>query len=205
MAAVAIPQHPRPGSVSSVDRLFELVDGLDDSQIHSLLEDFNNTVPSNVLVSHGVDMFERPGQPKPTPAPAPSRVSSIRRAAYKLPRLLTRLPSKRQSSAPDLRSRPKTGVPPAPKHYRRISRPVLPTLASGPDFNAMLLSAYLAPVPPQSTSQTSSPSSTRSISSSSTMSFEAEDADVDSLAPLVFGRPQRQTREMGDIFEVLGF
>ncbi|KAF5011046.1 hypothetical protein FDECE_2853 [Fusarium decemcellulare] len=193
-------QHPRRSSISSVDQLFELVDGLDEAQIHSLLEDFNNTVPSNVQVSHGVELFERPNtKSKPTPG----RTSSIRRSAFKLPRLFTRTPSKRQSSAPDLRSRPKTAVPSGPKHYRRISRPVLPTLSSGPDLDA-LLSAYLAPVPPPSTSKTSSPS-TKSISTSSTMSFEAEDADMDSLAPLVFGRPQRRPSAMGDIFEVLEF
>ncbi|ESU15928.1 hypothetical protein FGSG_09357 [Fusarium graminearum PH-1] len=44
----------------SVDQLFELVEGLDDTQIHSLLEDFNNTVTSNVPVSHGIEFFEHP-------------------------------------------------------------------------------------------------------------------------------------------------
>ncbi|KAK7431294.1 hypothetical protein QQZ08_002065 [Neonectria magnoliae] len=48
MAAVATTQGSRPRSASSVDQLFELVDGLDDAQIHSLLQDFNNTVASNV-------------------------------------------------------------------------------------------------------------------------------------------------------------
>ncbi|KAH7133851.1 hypothetical protein EDB81DRAFT_111711 [Dactylonectria macrodidyma] len=198
MATVAIIKGERPGSVSSVDQLFELVEGLDEAQIHSLLQDFNNTVASNVPVSHGVDMFEHP-KPKPTPV----RVLSIRRSNFKLPRLFNRS-SLRQSSAPVTISRPRTANPTTARHYRRISRPVLPTLASGPDLDA-LLSAYLAPVPPQSTPKTSSNSFSRSISTSSSMSVEADNTTMDLLAPLVFGRPQRQTSEMGDIFEVLEF
>ncbi|KAH7137505.1 hypothetical protein B0J13DRAFT_78494 [Dactylonectria estremocensis] len=198
MATVAATQASRPGSASSVDQLFELVDGLDDAQIHSLLQDFNNTVASNVPVSHGVDLFEHP-KPKPTPV----RVLSIRRSAFNLPRLFTR-PSKRQSSAPVPISRPRTALPTSARHYRRISRPVLPSPSSGPDLDA-LLSAYLAPIPPKSTPNLSSPSSTRSISTSSSMSVEADNINMDSWAPLVFGRRQRQSREMGDIFEVLEF
>ncbi|KAM5356647.1 hypothetical protein ACJ41O_003293 [Fusarium nematophilum] len=200
-----MPHHSRQRSTASVDQLFELVEGLDEDQIHTLLEDLNNTVASNIPVSHGIDFFEHPQSPKSTPARSPS----IRRSAFKLPRLkFTRTPSKRQSSAPTPMSRPRTAVPPAgPKHYRRISRPVLPTVTSGPDLDA-LLSAYLAPLSPRKATgsvSTTSPVSTRSImSSSSTMSFEAEDV-VDSLAPMVFGRPQRETSEMGDIFEVLNF
>ncbi|RGP79547.1 hypothetical protein FLONG3_2295 [Fusarium longipes] len=191
----------------SVDQLFELVEGLDETQIHSLLQDFNNTVTSNVPVSHGIEFFEHPNsvvRAKTTPTTttttaAPARTSSIRKN-FKLPRLFTRTPSKRSASAPI--SRPKTGLPPATKHYRRISRPVLPTLSNGPDLDA-LLSAYLSPAPPSSSPKTFSPS--RSISSSSTLSLEAEDSGVDSLAPLVFGRPQREESPMGDIMEVLSF
>ncbi|RTE76721.1 hypothetical protein BHE90_008791 [Fusarium euwallaceae] len=199
-----MPQFERPTSISSVDQLFELVEGLDETQIHSLLVELNNTVPSNIPVSHGVEMFEHPGSKKPISA---ARASSIRRS-FKLTRMLSRSKSKRVSSAPaPSPSRPRTAMPPGPKHYRRISRPVLPTLASGPDLNA-LLSAYLAPTTPPSKPKTSSPSSMsslRSISTSSTMSFEAEDADMDILAPLVFGRPQQQRGQIGDIFEVLEF
>ncbi|CAG7559914.1 unnamed protein product [Fusarium equiseti] len=192
----------------SVDQLFELVEGLDDTQIHSLLEDFNNTVTSNVPVSHGIEFFEHPSavtRAKTTPTTtttettAPARSSSIRKSFNKLPRLFTRTPSKRSSSAPI--SRPKTALPPTARHYRRISRPVLPTLSNGPDLDA-LLSAYLSPAPLASP-KTISPS--RSISSSSTLSIEAEDSGVDSLAPLVFGRPQREESPMGDIMEVLSF
>ncbi|KAF4948918.1 hypothetical protein FGADI_9202 [Fusarium gaditjirri] len=193
------PQLNRRGSV---DQLFELVEGLDEAQIHALLEDFNNTVSSNIPVSHGIDFFEHPttGVPKTKTAPAPARSSSIRKSFKQLPRLFTRTPSKRAASAPI--ARPKTAAP-TTKHYRRISRPVLPTLSSGPDLDA-LLSAYLAPVPPPSSSHKSiSPS--RSISSNSTLSLEAEDSGVDSLAPLVFGRPQREASPMGDIMEVLSF
>ncbi|KAL4728977.1 hypothetical protein ACLX1H_003383 [Fusarium chlamydosporum] len=184
----------------SVDQLFELVEGLDETQIHSLLEDFNNTVTSNVPVSHGIEFFEHPVRAKTTPTTkttteAPARTPSIRKN-FKLPRLFTRTPSKRSSSAPI--SRPKTALPPATKHYRRISRPVLPTLSNGPDLDA-LLSAYLSPAPPSSSPKILSPS--RSISSSSTLSIEAEDSGVDSLAPLVFGRPQREESPMGDIME----
>ncbi|KAF5659007.1 hypothetical protein FHETE_9635 [Fusarium heterosporum] len=183
----------------SVDQLFELVEGLDDTQIHSLLEEFNNTVTSNVPVSHGIDMFEHPTAMTKAKT-MPARSNSIRKSFNKLPRLFTRSPSKRSASAPI--ARPKTGLPPAAKHYRRISRPVLPTLSNGPDLDA-LLSAYLAPVPPQSSPKTISPS--RSISSSSTLSLETEDSGVDALAPLVFGRPQREASPMGDIMEVLSF
>ena len=196
-----MPQFERPTSTSS---LFELVEGLDEAQIHSLLVEFNNTVPSNIPVSHGVELFEHPDSKKPISA---ARASSIRRS-FKLSRMLSRSKSKRVSSAPaPSPSRPRTAMPTGPKHYRRISRPVLPTLASGPDLNA-LLSAYLAPAAPPSKPKTSSPSSMsslRSISTSSTMSFEAEDADMDILAPLVFGRPQQQRGQIGDIFEVLEF
>ncbi|KAL6923288.1 hypothetical protein ACHAPO_001453 [Fusarium lateritium] len=193
----------------SVDQLFELVDGLDDTQIHSLLEDFNNTVSSNVPVSHGIEFFEHPSsmtRAKTTPTTTttttaePTRSSSIRKSFNKLPRLFTRSPSKRSASAPI--QRPQTGLPPATRHYRRISRPVLPSLANGPDLDA-LLSAYLSPAPASTSHKTISPS--RSISSSSTLSIEAEDSGVDSLAPLVFGRPQREESPMGDIMEVLSF
>ncbi|KAF4967938.1 hypothetical protein FSARC_4591 [Fusarium sarcochroum] len=185
----------------SVDQLFELVDGLDDTQIHSLLEDFNNTVTSNIAVSHGIEYFEHPTAPVSKAKTTPVRTPSIRKS-FKLPRLFTRTPSKRSVSAPI--SRPKTALPPTAKHYRRISRPVLPTLSSGPDLDA-LLSAYLAPVSPPKPSSHKTVSPSRSISSTSTMSFEAEDSGVDSLAPLVFGRPQRETSPMGDIMEVLDF
>ncbi|KAH6871573.1 hypothetical protein B0T10DRAFT_260643 [Thelonectria olida] len=197
MAAVATTPGSRPGSASSVDQLFQLVDGLDEAQIHALLQDFNNTVVSNVPVSHGVDLFEHP-----KPKPAPVRVLSIRRSAFSLPRLFTRSSSKRQSSTPVPTSRPRTAVPTSARHYRRISRPVLPTLSSGPDLDA-LLSAYLAPVPPKSTPALSPPSSTTSISTSSSMSVDVD--NMDSFSPLVFGRRQRQSRQMGDIFEVLEF
>ncbi|CAF3528800.1 hypothetical protein HYE67_005814 [Fusarium culmorum] len=195
----------------SVDQLFELVEGLDDTQIHSLLEDFNNTVTSNVPVSHGIEFFEHPSsvvRAKTTPTTTtttttttePTRSSSIRKSFNKLPRLFTRSPSKRSASAPI--QRPQTGLPPATRHYRRISRPVLPMLSNGPDLDA-LLSAYLSPAPPSTSHKTISPS--RSISSSSTLSIEAEDSGVDALAPLVFGRPQREESPMGDIMEVLSF
>ncbi|CAJ0548670.1 hypothetical protein HG530_009506 [Fusarium avenaceum] len=184
----------------SVDQLFELVEGLDDTQIHSLLEEFNNTVTSNVPVSHGIDLFEHPA-PITKSKTTPARSNSIRKSFNKLPRLFTRTPSKRTVSAPI--ARPKTGLPPTAKHYRRISRPVLPTLSNGPDLDA-LLSAYLSPAPPSlSSPKTISPS--RSISSSSTLSLETEDSGVDLLAPLVFGRPQREASPMGDIMEVLSF
>ncbi|KAF4980347.1 hypothetical protein FZEAL_3628 [Fusarium zealandicum] len=188
--AMPSPQLQRRGSV---DQLFELVEGLNESQIHSLLEDFNNTVTSNIPVSHGIDLFEHP-----TKSP-PVRASSIRKS-FKLPRLLTRSPSKRTSSAPTISSRPRTALPSAKKHYRRISRPVLSSPTSGPDLN-VLLSAYLATAPPQP--KASSPS--RSISSSSTMTFESDDTGIDLLAPLVFGRPQREQGRIGDIMEVLQF
>ncbi|KAH7260961.1 uncharacterized protein BKA55DRAFT_686539 [Fusarium redolens] len=191
------PQLNRRGSV---DQLFELVEGLDETQIHTLLEDFNNTVTSNIPVSHGIDFFEHPTTGVSKTKTTPVRSSSIRKSFKQLPRLFTRTPSKRAVSAPI--ARPKTAAP-TTKHYRRISRPVLPTLSSGPDLDA-LLSAYLAPAPPPSSShKTISPS--RSISSNSTLSLEAEDSGVDSLAPLVFGRPQREASPMGDIMEVLSF
>ncbi|KAH8645378.1 hypothetical protein BGZ61DRAFT_470176 [Ilyonectria robusta] len=198
MAAIAMTQASRPNLISSVDQLFELVEGLDEAQIQSLLQDFNNTVVSNVPVSHGVDLFEHP-KPRSTPV----RVLSIRRFTLKTPRIFNRS-NKGQTPAPALLSRPRTALPTSARHYRRISRPVLPTLPSGPDLDA-LLSAYLARLPPKSPSNTSSPSSTRSISASSSLSVEADDTHMDSLAPLVFGRPQRQNSNMGDIFEVLEY
>ncbi|KAM0473503.1 hypothetical protein ACHAP7_008169 [Fusarium lateritium] len=197
MAANRLSLHRR----GSVDQLFELVEGLDDTQIHSLLEEFNNTVTSNVPVSDGIDLFEHPA-PITKAKTTPARSNSIRKSFNKLPRLFTRTPSKRTVSAPIVR--PKTGLPPTAKHYRRISRPVLPTLSNGPDLDA-LLSAYLSPAPPLSMSSPKTISPSRSISSSSTLSLETEDSGVDSLAPLVFGRPQREASPMGDIMEVLSF
>lgn len=194
-----MPELLRRRSTASDDQLFELVEGLDDTQIYTLLQDLNNTVTSNIPVSRGIDLFEHP-KPKKTPAREPS----IRRSNFALPKLFTRSASRRISSAPAPISRPKTGIPTAPRHYRRISRPILPSTSSNPDSNA-LLSAYLARSPTRSDSNAPSPHSIRSHWSSSIVSFEAEDAGIDTLAPLVFGRPQRETSEMGDIFEVLGF
>uniref|UniRef100_A0A8H7K7F5 Uncharacterized protein n=1 Tax=Bionectria ochroleuca TaxID=29856 RepID=A0A8H7K7F5_BIOOC len=48
----------RRHSTSFEDQLLELVDDLDDDQVYELLQDLNNTVESNVAVSHGIDLFE---------------------------------------------------------------------------------------------------------------------------------------------------
>lgn len=176
MAFVDIPQLSRQRSNSSVDQLFDAIQNLDDAQICALLEEFNSTVASNVPVSHGIDLFERP-QSKISSV----RTTSVRQSNIQPQRVLTQSKSKAAPS-PSADSRSTECYPPQPKALRK---------------------QHSTSIFPQSTPSTPSSLSPGSIFGSSTVSSEAEDASMDSLELLVFGRSPRETCEMNDIFEVL--
>ncbi|KAK1773445.1 hypothetical protein QBC45DRAFT_339849 [Copromyces sp. CBS 386.78] len=53
-----MPTHARRQSHSSIDRVFDLLADLEETQISLLLDDFNHTTPSNVPVSKAIDLFE---------------------------------------------------------------------------------------------------------------------------------------------------
>jgi hypothetical protein len=76
----------------------ELLGGLDDDQIESLLVDLNNTLDTNVQVSRGIDFFEKPSKHAPLPFPALRQIQNHHS-------------SKRISSAPE----PAKAVPPPPR------------------------------------------------------------------------------------------
>ncbi|CAG9988026.1 unnamed protein product [Clonostachys byssicola] len=195
----------RRHSTSFEDQLLELVDDLDDDQVYELLQDLNNTVESNVAVSHGIDLFEHAKhKPINPPAPPPARQTSVRRSAFGLPKLF-RSASKRISSAQAPNPRLKTGAPSARRHYRKISRPTLSSYGSVPDLNGALLSAYLARNPAQSDHNTSSPILETPSPDSATARLDTQDPGMDLLAPFVFGGSSREGEKIGSISEVLGF
>lgn len=70
-----MPPQTRVRSRSSVEHIFDLVEGLDEDQLHNLLDELNSTTETNVPVSKGVEYFEeqrraRAGQKvlRPTPS-----------------------------------------------------------------------------------------------------------------------------------------
>lgn len=70
-----MPPQTRVRSRSSVEHIFDLVEGLDEDQLHNLLDELNSTTDTNVPVSKGVEYFEeqrraRAGQKvlRPTPS-----------------------------------------------------------------------------------------------------------------------------------------
>ncbi|CAG9952598.1 unnamed protein product [Clonostachys rosea f. rosea IK726] len=195
----------RRHSTSFEDQLLELVDDLDDDQVYELLQDLNNTVESNVAVSHGIDLFEHAKhKPINPPAAPPARQTSIRRSAFGLPKLF-RSASKRISSAQAPNPRLKTGAPSARRHYRKISRPTLSSYGSVPDLNGALLSAYLARNPSQCDHTTSPPILETPSPESASARLDVQDPGMDILAPFVFGGSSREGEKIGSISEVLGF
>ncbi|VUC27799.1 unnamed protein product [Clonostachys rosea] len=194
----------RRHSTSFEDQLLELVDDLDDDQVYELLQDLNNTVESNVAVSHGIDLFEHAKhKPINPPAAAPVRQTSIRRPAFGLPKLF-RSASKRVSSAQAPNPRLKTGAPSARRHYRKISRPTLSSYGSVPDLNA-LVSAYWGRNPPQCDQNSTPPILETPSPEGMSAILDAQDPRMDMLAPFVFGGTSREPEKIGSISEVLGF
>ncbi|KAG6354814.1 hypothetical protein INS49_003895 [Diaporthe citri] len=53
-----MPPQTRVRSRSSVEHIFDLVEGLDEDQLHNLLDELNSTTDTNVPVSKGVEYFE---------------------------------------------------------------------------------------------------------------------------------------------------
>ncbi|KKY35896.1 hypothetical protein UCDDA912_g04112 [Diaporthe ampelina] len=53
-----MPPQTRVRSRSSVEHIFDLVEGLDEDQLHDLLDELNSTTDTNVPVSKGVEYFE---------------------------------------------------------------------------------------------------------------------------------------------------
>ncbi|KAK4202013.1 hypothetical protein QBC40DRAFT_277238 [Triangularia verruculosa] len=54
-----MPTHARPGSRSSIDRVFELLSDLQEADLTLLLDDLNHTTESNVPVSEAIALFEK--------------------------------------------------------------------------------------------------------------------------------------------------
>lgn len=57
-AQPTMPPQTRVRSRSSVEHIFDLVEGLDEDQLHDLLDELNSTTDTNVPVSKGVEYFE---------------------------------------------------------------------------------------------------------------------------------------------------
>ncbi|KAK0727741.1 hypothetical protein B0T26DRAFT_695578 [Lasiosphaeria miniovina] len=101
-----MPTKTHHRSRSSIDRVFDLLADLDDTQITLLLDDLNHTTPSNVPVSSAIALFESgPNRPKRKFGRASSPVRTLHAE-------LERRHSKRISSAPEPRPRPKTASEP---------------------------------------------------------------------------------------------
>ena len=104
-----MPTKSHHRSRSSVDRVFDLLADLQDTQISLLLDDFNHTTDSNVPVSKAIALFD-PRAEKPTPKHPFARSSSPVRT---LQAELERRHSRRIASAPEPITRPKTASPPS--------------------------------------------------------------------------------------------
>lgn len=95
MAPHAAHQHHR--SRSSIDRVFELLADLEETQISDLLDDLSHTTESNVPVSRAIALFENgPAKPNKKSERSSSPVRTLQAE-------LERRHSKRMSSAPEPR------------------------------------------------------------------------------------------------------
>lgn len=217
-------------SRSSIDRVLDLLDGLDESQMETLLREAESTVSGNVAVSKGIDIFGRPGgHPLPAQPPTPSSPAPRRKFLTSLsPRKQTELRrrlSKRASTHKET-SAGGAGSPGSPqsykktpRSYKRISRPIFPMPAPTATGDlAELLAAYLLdasitiPSSASTSSTLSSPTTPRAPFSPYTQS-ENEPSGFDLLEPAppggpgmldIFSGPVRQpTRKISGIFEVL--
>ncbi|KAK8065375.1 hypothetical protein PG997_012122 [Apiospora hydei] len=182
----------------SVDRVFELLADLDESQMEALLQEANSTISGNIAVSQGIDFFERPLSPEatsalPSPPTSPRASRQSRQFLTSLsPRKQTELRrrvSNRISSAPEPRARSSVAQDQATsspngnkmnRGYKRISRPWgLPSPTASPDLRELLV-AYLSGLslpPSANTTATSSPATSQSSFSPASSIFES---DVDS-------------------------
>ncbi|KAK3328213.1 hypothetical protein B0T19DRAFT_423932 [Cercophora scortea] len=116
-------------SRSSIDRVFDLLADLQDSQIALLLDDLNHTTSSNVPVSQAIALFD-PSSPKPRPKRSIGRSSSPVRA---LQVELERRHSKRISSAPEMSRLPRTTS--QPSMQAQMQRPTSPSIPEHPHYD----------------------------------------------------------------------
>lgn len=218
-------------SRSSIDRVLDLLDGLDESQMETLLREAESTVSGNIAVSKGIDIFGRPGSHHPLPAqpPTPSWPAPRRKFLTSLsPKKQTELRRRLSKRAPTQKE-PSAGGPGSPgsphsykktpRSYKRISRPIFPMPAPMATEDLIeFLAAYLldtsATIPSSaSTSSTlSSPTTPRAPFSPYTQP-DNEPSGFDLLEPAppvgpgmldIFSGPVRQpTRKISGIFEVL--
>ncbi|KAI1169260.1 hypothetical protein F5B18DRAFT_16015 [Nemania serpens] len=199
-------------SRSSIDRVLDLLAGLDEGQMELLLREAESTVSGNIPVSKGIVFFEHPGS-IPTPThPPPSSPAPRRKFLTSLsPRKQTELrrrQSKRASTHQDPSYPPPSNTgnsashqssKKTPRSYKRISRPIfsLPAPSATTDLTE-LLAAYLldaSTVLPPSLSSSSTPSSSttpRSIFSphAQQQQPESEGPGLDLLEPPPSGAPR---------------
>ncbi|KAK3685204.1 hypothetical protein B0T22DRAFT_482192 [Podospora appendiculata] len=121
-----IESHHHHRSRSSIDRVFDLLADLQDSQIALLLDDLNHTTSSNVPVSQAIALFD-PSSPKPKPKRNIGRSSSPVRA---LQVELERRHSKRISSALEMSRLPRTAS--QPSMQAQMQRPTSPSIPEHP-------------------------------------------------------------------------
>ncbi|TGJ76605.1 hypothetical protein E0Z10_g10852 [Xylaria hypoxylon] len=216
-------------SRSSIDRVLDLLAGLDENQMEALLREAESTVAGNIPVSKGIDFFGRPGliptsthPPPPPPAPrrkfltslSPRKQTELRRRQSKRASTHQDASAGNTGNSESIQSSKKT-----PRSYKRISRPVfsLPAPAATADLTE-LLAAYLLDTPaalpssPTPSFTLSSPITPRSQFSPNAQSGR-ERPEPDLLEPSpprasrtldIFGRPVKGlTRKISGIFEVL--
>ncbi|KAK7748500.1 hypothetical protein SLS62_008540 [Diatrype stigma] len=191
MPNMASADQPRP----SIDSVYNLLQGLDDSQAEDLLRDLNHTAPSNVPVAEALDFFEGPADNNLSGTTRRRRRSTFLKSVSTFD-LRTRNPSSSSNLLPSEptpplpgnstpRARSASAVPhgdeearrqqnqqfKTPRAYKRISRPwatLAPPSSGGPDVRDLLM-AYLSGSP-----TSSSPPSFSSSPSSSSSSFSAD-------------------------------
>ncbi|KAI1633681.1 hypothetical protein F4809DRAFT_578137 [Biscogniauxia mediterranea] len=206
-------------SRSSIDRVLDLLDDLDESQMEALLQEAESTVSSNIPVAKGIDFFDGP-------TPAQPRRKFLTTLPPRKQTELRRRVSKRKATAQERATGETSSNTKTPRSYKRISRPFfsLPSQPSTPDLCDML-AAYLldASFPlasspsPSSSSSTSGSTNSPPITPRSTFStisqIEPDTPGLDLLEPEaaqpprthdIFGNPMREpTRNISGIFEVL--
>ncbi|KAK4137717.1 hypothetical protein BT67DRAFT_119133 [Trichocladium antarcticum] len=126
-----MPTKAHRRSRSSIDQVIDLLADLEDKQIALLLDDFNHTTPSNVPVTEAIALFEHQTT---NPRRLSGRSSSPVRT---LQAELERRHSRRISSAPEPRPRPRTtSKPQAPRcptpAKQSSDRPDRPSLVLSP-------------------------------------------------------------------------
>ncbi|KAI0434673.1 hypothetical protein F5Y09DRAFT_295350 [Xylaria sp. FL1042] len=228
-----MPRKSHHRSRSSMDRVLGLLAELDETQMELLLREAESTVPGNIPVSQGIDLFGRPGKaPTPThpsplsplsqqPAPRRKFLTSLSpRKQTELKRRLSKRASTHQDPSTVNPGNPESLQSPkkTPRSYKRISRPIfsLPTPAPTEDLTELLAAFLLdvAAAPPSSapSSTLSSPATPRPPLFPYTQP-ESEEPELDLLEPSpsrapntldIFSGPVKgPTRKISGIFEVL--